>query len=239
MLQDHATSVDALLGGRVKIEQPVQGYRSGIDPVLLAAAVPAKPGEHVLELGIGAGAAALCLLARIDGVCITGVERDQKFAKLARSNAALNKMEDGLKIVEGEVGNEPGFGLFDHVFMNPPYHDSKRHDKGAAASHMAEDELPAWINYAFRHLKDGGTCTLIHRADALAKIIGALAALPAGAVKILPIVSHAGEPAKRVIVSAVKGRKTPLTLLSPLVVHKADGGYEDLCRSILEGTRAL
>ncbi|MCC7428595.1 MAG: methyltransferase, partial [Alphaproteobacteria bacterium] len=52
-------SEDRLLGGRVVLRQPVRGYRAAIDPVLLAAFVPARAGEHVLEGGIGAGAAAL------------------------------------------------------------------------------------------------------------------------------------------------------------------------------------
>ncbi|MEL6264223.1 MAG: methyltransferase, partial [Pseudomonadota bacterium] len=59
---------DRLLGGRVGLTQPRQGYRAATDPVLLAAAVPAAAGETVLELGIGAGAAVLCLAARVPGL---------------------------------------------------------------------------------------------------------------------------------------------------------------------------
>ena len=59
------TTVDHLLNGRVALEQPRDGYRVAIDPVFLAAAVPAKSGNKILELGVGTGAAALCLLARI------------------------------------------------------------------------------------------------------------------------------------------------------------------------------
>jgi tRNA1(Val) A37 N6-methylase TrmN6 len=104
---------------------------------------------------------------------------------------------------------------------------------------MPMGDLSLWIEYAFRHLKPHGTLTLIHRADALALILAELSAQPAGAVKILPIVSRAGESAKRVIVSAIKDRKSPLELLSPLVVHKADGGYEDICQAILNGEVTL
>ena len=57
-----------LLGGRVSYAQPREGFRSGIEPVLLAAAIPARPGEHVLEGGSGAGAALLCLAARVPGL---------------------------------------------------------------------------------------------------------------------------------------------------------------------------
>ncbi|PCH69375.1 MAG: methyltransferase, partial [Rhodobacteraceae bacterium] len=55
---------NAFLGGRVQLLQPQSGYRAGVDPVLLAAAVPGRAGQSVLELGCGAGAASLCLAAR-------------------------------------------------------------------------------------------------------------------------------------------------------------------------------
>ena len=58
-------SEDTLLGGRVRLRQPVAGYRAAIDPVFLAAAVPAVPGDRALDVGCGAGAAALCLAIRV------------------------------------------------------------------------------------------------------------------------------------------------------------------------------
>ena len=62
--EDDALSCDAFLGGRLRIWQPRAGYRAGIDPVMLAAAVPARPRQSVLELGCGAGTASLCLAAQ-------------------------------------------------------------------------------------------------------------------------------------------------------------------------------
>src|SRR5277367_7136876 len=75
-----------LLGGRVRYAQPRDGFRSGIEPVLLAAAVPARAGERVLEVGSGAGAALLCLAARVSGVVGLGLERDAALAALAADN---------------------------------------------------------------------------------------------------------------------------------------------------------
>ena len=64
---------DAFLGGRLHLWQPRRGYRAGVDPVLLAASVPAKAGQSVLDLGCGAGAAALCLGAREPGLELLGM----------------------------------------------------------------------------------------------------------------------------------------------------------------------
>src|ERR1700733_14876938 len=121
MLQTNDMTVDKLLGGRVLLKQPLQGYRSAIDSVLLAASLAAKPGERLLELGLGAGAVSLCLLARLPGVHVTGIERDPAFIELARENRKLNDVEQKLEIIAGSLEVAPA-GLFDHVFANPPFH---------------------------------------------------------------------------------------------------------------------
>ena len=72
---------DAFLGGKLQILQPEKGYRAGIDAVFLAASIPVVDGETVFEAGIGAGTAALCLLARKPLLHITGIEYIEKRAK--------------------------------------------------------------------------------------------------------------------------------------------------------------
>ena len=90
MAEDGTVTEDRLLDGRIVLRQPVRGYRAAIDPVLLAAAVPAKAGESTLDLGTGTGAAALCLIARVPGVTVTGIEISSAIAAIAAQNAALN-----------------------------------------------------------------------------------------------------------------------------------------------------
>ena len=96
-----AESQDALLGGRVRLYQPTRGYRAAIDPVLLAAAVPATAGSRVLDLGCGVGAAALCLLARVPEARVTGLELQPELAELAERNARLNGREDHFSVITG------------------------------------------------------------------------------------------------------------------------------------------
>ena len=82
---------DDFLGGKLRIWQPRIGYRAGVDPVILAASVPAKPGDTILELGCGVGVASLCIAARVPDVQITGVEIQVDYAALAKRNARENK----------------------------------------------------------------------------------------------------------------------------------------------------
>ncbi|MCZ8088489.1 MAG: methyltransferase, partial [Rhodobacteraceae bacterium] len=90
MFPDDALSDDKFLMGRLRLLQPVKGYRAATDPVLLAAACPARAGETVLDLGCGAGAAGLCLATRVPGVVLAGLEVQPEYADLARRNADRN-----------------------------------------------------------------------------------------------------------------------------------------------------
>ena len=98
-------TLDAFLGGRLHLRQPARGFRAGMDALLLAAAVPARPGEAVLELGCGGGAAILALGTRVQGLVLTGLEIQPAYAALARANASLNGLP--LEVIEGDVAAPP------------------------------------------------------------------------------------------------------------------------------------
>jgi tRNA1(Val) A37 N6-methylase TrmN6 len=216
---------DGFLGGRVTVLQPRAGFRSSTDAVFLAAAVPARPGESVLELGCGAGAAWLCLWARIPGLALAGLEVQPAYAALAARNAALNGA--AFEVHAGDLVAMPAALRrgYDHVMANPPYHPPGRgtaaRDAGRAVA-LAEAETPLahWIEAARRRLRPGGWLTLIQSAERLAEVLGALG--PGwGSVAILPVAPRAGRPAGRIVLRARKGGRGALRLCAPFVVHAA------------------
>ena len=76
---------------------------------------------------------------------------------------------------------------------------------------------------------------MIHRADRLADIL-ALLGDKAGSFAVRPVHPYADEPAKRVLVHAVKTGKAPLRLLPPLVLHdRAGGKHSAEAEAILRG----
>lgn len=239
MAVEGALTEDRLLGGRVALRQPAHGYRAAIDPVLLAAAVPAGGGARVLDLGTGTGAAALCLIARVPGIAVTGIEIAPDIAALAARNAALNGVEAALRIVTADIEAPSALGgeTFDHVMANPPYHDAARHPRSSVAAKARANAAQAaslgrWIALGLARLRPGGIVTLIQRADRLADILAALAP-GAGRIAVKPVQPRGEAPASRVIVQAVKGRRTPLALLPALVLHAADGRYTAEAERIL------
>ncbi|MEM9147001.1 MAG: methyltransferase [Pseudomonadota bacterium] len=213
---------DRLLGGRVRLLQPLAGYRAATDPVLLAAAVPARGGDRVLDLGCGAGAAMLCLAARVEGLALTGLEREAAYRALAVRNAGLNGVEAEIHL--GCVSAPPAAlraQSFDHVIANPPYHGA---GDGASPvdlrdrAHREDVPLTTWLAAALARLRPKGRLTLIHRAERLCDILLGLAGR-AGDIAIKPLAAREGRDAKRVIVTARKGTRGPVRLTAPLVVH--------------------
>lgn len=237
---------DRLLGGRIEIDQPARGYRAGMDAALLAAACEARDGEQVLEAGCGVGAALLSAAARRPGARFVGIERDEAMAGLARGNAAANGMADRVEIITGQVETAfkaLGLAPFDHVFSNPPFFDDpaalRAPAPGKVGAWMADGGLEAWTGFLLKSVREGGTITIIHRADRLGDIL-ALLTPKAGSFRIRPIQPFADEPAKRVMVRAIKTGKAPLVLLPALVLHPRDGAkHTDQVEAILRGEAAL
>ncbi|MGE4061984.1 MAG: tRNA1(Val) (adenine(37)-N6)-methyltransferase [Rhodospirillaceae bacterium] len=237
---DTASTDDRLLDGRVHIRQPASGYRVAVDPVLLAAATPARAGQHVLDAGCGTGAAMFCLAARVPGVQLTGIEIQETLADHARAGIGLNRLDGAARILSGDIarGNH---GVFDLVMTNPPFGDdgTPPPDDSLARAHMESHlDLAGWIKACLAALRPKGRLVMIHRADRLSDILAALAGR-AGDIRIRPIYPKSGQPARRVIVDAGKDRRTPDTLLPGLVLHEESGAFTAAADAVLRSAGAL
>lgn len=221
-------TTDGFLGGRLTVVQPRRGYRAGVDPVLLAAAVPAEAGETVLELGLGVGVASLCLGARVPDLTLAGVEIQPDYAALAERNAAANDLR--IEVHIGDLATRPfGDRSFDHVIANPPYFSKGRTaaaDPGRETALGEDTALEIWIDVALRRLRPGGRLTIIQRIEQLPRILAAIGTR-AGAVTVLPIAGREGRAPERFLLSGIKGARTPFGLLAPLVLHSGDRHERD------------
>jgi tRNA1Val (adenine37-N6)-methyltransferase len=208
---------DAFLCGRLQLWQPRRGYRAATDPVLLAACVDARAGARVLDLGCGAGAASLCLAARLPGLIHAGLEVQEGYADLARRNAARNGI--AMQVVTGDVADMPRNLRtdFDHVMSNPPYYppgSTPSPDAGRAAALQVATPITTWVAAGLRRLAPGGWLTMILATDLLP---AALSLAPH--VTILPLAPRIGRAAPRVILQVRKTGKQPFRLLAPFVIH--------------------
>jgi tRNA1(Val) A37 N6-methylase TrmN6 len=224
-------SDDAVLGGRLVLRQPLKGHRVGHDAILLAAACAAHPGEHLVDLGSGVGAAGLAVAHRVKDLAVSLVEIDSKLVVLARDNIARNGFSDGIRAVCLDVAAAPSAfaaaklkpGSADRVLMNPPFNTVQKPspDRGRRLAHTATDDtLATWLATAARLLRPGGTVTLIWRADGLGEALTVLAA-DFGAVAVLPVHPKPDAAAIRVLIRAVKASRAPLALLPGFILADA------------------
>ena len=237
-------TIDDFLGGALHIEQAKNGYRAGLDPVFLAAACPCSAGDLVLDLGCGHGVAALCLASRVSGVHAVGVDDDLDQLTRGVRNAARNPVAAKLSWLAGRAPDLPlPAGHFDHIITNPPFlaAGTARASDNPAKRRATIESIPlaAWLACAWRHLKPGGSLTIIHRGDRLFDVISALANHGRGTA-IFPLWPASGTSvAERVIVKAVKGNKAPMALLQGMVVHTDQGGFTPSAQAVLRGGGAV
>jgi tRNA1Val (adenine37-N6)-methyltransferase len=235
-------TLDHLLGGRVAYMQPRDGFRAAIDPVLLAAAVPARAGDRVLEGGTGAGAALLCLAARVPDIFGLGVDRDPGLLLLAQANAAANARPE-LLFAAGDLAASPIGGEFDHAFANPPYHatdgtPSPSHARDAA-KRSSPGQLSVWVEALSRPLRHRGTLTIILPPQLLEAALKAMRDSKAPAECVFPVWPRQGRPARLLLVQGRKHGRAPLTLAPGLVLHAETGAFRPETDLVLRAGGAL
>lgn len=228
---------DYLLGGAVRLRQADQAFRAAVDAPLLASFLPAGPGARALDVGCGAGAALLCLAARLADAHLTGLDlQPDALARLAE-NAGHNGWTDRIAAVLGDVADAPLAGEdFDAVFTNPPFLPESAADPPRdAARRLSMVESVAWGDWAafcLKRLRTGGWFACVHRADRLPDLLKPLT--PAlGEIAIAPIRPRPGGDAHRVLIRGRKGAKGPARLMPGLTLHADGDAYSETANRIL------
>lgn len=243
-----AYTTDGFLGEKLRLKQPRDGFRSGHDAVLLAAAAHPPQGGHIAELGSGSGVAALCFAARRKDAQITGIEMDGEMVALAQNNAEANDLAGRAHFKQGDV-TAPFAELhlvansFDEVIANPPFYlqghvPDMAHDGKAQAHIGAQGTLDAWVKCACALTRAKGHVTLVHRADALAQVLTVMQKR-LGDLHVLPVHPRADKAATRVLVRGRRDARAPVTLLPPLVLQNDAGAASLKAEAVLRHGAAL
>jgi tRNA1(Val) A37 N6-methylase TrmN6 len=233
------------------MHQPVNGYRAGLDAVLLAASVPA-PGSggtiRLLDVGAGVGTVGICAAIRLADLDVTLVERSPELCRIGQRNIVDNGLFGRARVIEQDIATasphpQLGDNGFDVVVANPPFHLDGRHRRSPhvlkAESHaMPAAGLDAWLRYMARKSKPGGVAIMVHRADHLPAMLEAYSPR-FGGLTILPLHPRHGEPASRVLIRGIKASRAPLTILPGICLHGSGNRFTAELDAVLKSPAAL
>lgn len=230
-------SLDAFHRGDFWLVQPREtGHRSGVDAMILSAAVPSAFAGRLADFGAGAGAAGLAVASRCHSATVTLVENSPDMAGFAmltldHANNARFAGRASLLVADvalaGRAREKAGLadGSFDYVIMNPPFNaarDRPTPDPLKQQAHVLQDGLlEAWIRSAAAVVRPRGGLAIIARPVSLPDILAALEGR-FGSAEIVPVHPRADAPAIRVVVRARRASRGRLSLMPPLVLHDGD-----------------
>ena len=237
---------DRLLGERILLRQPKTGYRVAIDPIFLAASIQPQPGETILDIGAGVGAASLCLATRCPQVKVIGIELHRDSVRYAADNIQLNELRDRVEILQGDLLRPPprlAAGTFSHVMTNPPHLDSNSNNSSpyeskAISNLEGEADFAQWARFCLLMVRPKGTVTFIYRTDrldqALSFFIGKL-----GNITVYPLWPGQNKPAKRVLIRGIKNTGGLLKLQPGMILHHSNGQYTVEAEQILRHAKGI
>jgi tRNA1Val (adenine37-N6)-methyltransferase len=228
------TTVDALLSGRVTLVQPRRGFRSSLDPLLLARFL-APPYGRFLDIGCGTGALSFTLLADDPAASGVGVELQPRLARLVALGCARNGVGDRFQIIEGDIRARAAAlaaAPFDLVATNPPFRPtasgvSSPDEERARANHEVTLTLAEWLDCAAQLVRPGGRLGVVYTAERLAELLAGMSARGLAPARLRAVHPFADRPAVRVLVEAHRQSRRSLTIEPPLILHSAhslDGG---------------
>ncbi|MBZ4654546.1 MAG: putative O-methyltransferase [Peptococcaceae bacterium] len=226
-------TLDDLLIQGLRIIQKAKGFRFTLDSVMLSHFATLKEGDRVADLGTGTGIIPLILSTRAKKLKILGVELQPHIAEMALRSVKLNKLEEKIEIVEGDIRNihkVMGGGQYTLVTANPPYWSVSEGlpspaETKALSRHEISCSLEDFIASASKLLNYQGRFALIHRADRLMDIIGLLRRYQLEPRRMRLIHPYLGKCAQHVLLEARKSAPPELKVLPPLVVYEAPGRY--------------
>lgn len=236
-------SFDDILRGKLKLYQPLEGPRFGVEALLLADFLTLRPRDRVIELGTGTGIVLLLVALRVPGIRLLGLEIQPELVEVAKKNVEVNGFSDRIEIVHGDLRKvEELFppNSFSVVLGNPPYIplEGGRLPSGRMRSMAYAEEactLEEFLKASRYLLSTGGRLYLIYRPFRLVELLFHMRRLKIEPKEIRFVHSKANEDAEFVLVKGVRDGSTSVRVSPPLILYNEDGSYTDALKKVYMG----
>lgn len=226
----------------LRIEQPPVGYRSSLEPFLLASFASLGGEERALDLGTGSGVLALLLARRYPALRVVGIEIQEDLVALARKNVERSGLGGRVEILPGDFRQARGLwpsGSFDVALSNPPYrplHSGRLSpDPGRAlARHEITMSLTDLAEVCRYLLKDHGKLFLTYHPARLVELARVCWEKDLTIKRLRFVHGRPGAQAKMVLVEAVKRGRAGLRVSPPFFVNRESGDYSTEMKGVYE-----
>ncbi len=227
--------------GTVTIVQQKKGHRFTLDSLLLADFCRVKPPVRILEPGAGTGIISILLAKKFPKALFSLVEMQPDLVTLCRQNVRLNDLSQSIAVIHREISLLKGLmmpGSFDAIVVNPPYTRSGTGEKclaktRQAARHEQTADLGKWIGLQ-HYLKNKGRYSIVFPVSRLVELVTEMRMRKLEPKRLRLVHPSVDKPASLVMIEAVKSAGPGLEVLSPLIVHEADGRYTGEMRNIYD-----
>lgn len=227
--------LDELHRNGYQIIQNSSKFCFGMDAVLLSGFARVKLGERVLDLGTGTGIIPILLRGKTEGRDFTGLEIQEESADMARRSVAYNHLEESISIVTGDIKEAAalfGAASFDVVTSNPPYMTGNHglvnpEQPKAIARHELLCTLEDVVRETAKVLRPGGRFYLVHRPFRLAEIMTVLVKYKLEPKRMRLVYPFVDKEPNMVLLEALSGGRSRITVDKPLIVYKEQGVYTD------------
>ncbi|MBC2855838.1 MAG: methyltransferase [Cetobacterium sp.] len=214
-----------ILDDKHNLIQSKNGFRFGIDAVLLSDFYEAKKTSKVLEIGTGNGIISILLKIKEKIIKVTAIEIQEEVASLAKRNVIFNSMQDSIDVIECDLNNYKESNSYDCIVCNPPYMtiDGKLindDNSKSIARHELKLDLKGLIKNSKRILKPRGEIFLVHRSYRFTEIARELEDNGFSIKRVKFVYFSKSTNSNLVLVQASKGRKNILEIEPPLFLDE-------------------
>ena len=228
---------------QLTLHQAPHGYRFALEAFLLADFVSAISADPLIDLGTGCGVVALLLARRFPHIRLVGLELQRSLAVLAQRNVVCNGLQHRIAIVQGDIRQVPSLfssEAFSTVVCNPPYRAVGNgrlnpNSEKAIARHELAVTLPQLVQAAQHLLCRRGLLVMVYHPSRLSELCTQLEAAHLRLRRLRLVHATTQAPASIMLVEAIRDGRDVLTVLPPLWVYEASGGYTAEMQAIFQG----
>jgi tRNA1Val (adenine37-N6)-methyltransferase len=236
-------TIDALFQGKLKFYQSRRGYRFSLDAILLAYFATVGQNEKIADLGTGNGVIPLILMRRVPSLSILGVEVQDDLTDRARRNVEMNRVQERIQIVQGDVRAIAQIAApesFDAVLCNPPYrHPGSGRVSPSAEKKIARHEilgaLKDFLKAGAYLLRVNGRMSLVYPAVRTVDLLQGMRGAGLEPKRLRLVHSQTDAEASLMLAEGVKGGKSGVKIMAPLVIYEHGKTYSVEVAKMLHG----